>query len=93
MNSLAPEIRVLEVFARLVAKQPLYVLADKGRAIVSKGPEAVDDGRRPFHQREQMPGGCLTLLGSALPFKLLAFERRIPDGRLDDIDKGVGVVV
>src|SRR5262249_61464566 len=50
MYAAPPEIRALEVIARLIAQQIFDVLADEGRSKVACGLETVDDRRRRGEQ-------------------------------------------
>src|SRR5215831_16903368 len=53
MNPTAPEVCVLEVFARLVSENVFDVLADNNRRKISRCPVAVDDrggGRQQAHE-------------------------------------------
>src|SRR5262245_33728700 len=53
VNALPPEIGVLEVVARVIAKHALDVVADECGTERSSGLEAVDHGRRRTQQLRQ----------------------------------------
>ncbi len=50
MHAPAPEIRIFEIFPRLVTEPVPDVLADEGGREIARGPKAVDHGGRGREQ-------------------------------------------
>src|SRR5262245_5840383 len=86
MDAAPPEIRALQVVARLVAQQVLDVPADEGRSEVARGFEAGDYRRR---RREQALDLCARLRDGL--FSGLA--RRDVAPRADDLGRLTALVV
>ena len=85
MHALAPEIRIVEIFARGIAEQPRDVLADEGRREIALGLEAIDHRRRGIEQPGQSGRGRSLDFSQMLALVLVLLARRVGQDTLDDI--------
>ena len=85
MHTLAPEIGVVEIFARRIAEQPRDVVADKGRSEIALGLEAIDDRGRGIEQPGQAVRGRSFDLGHVPVFFLQVFALCVGQDSFDDI--------
>ena len=91
MHALAPEIRIVEIFAGGIAEQPRDVVADEGRREIAPGLEAVDHRRRGIEQPGQ-PGRCRGFdLSQILTLFVFALTRCVGQDTLDDFGHFSGV--